>query len=351
VRSLARGSWFAVPAAGLVLLACTTFSTDESVVPAPDAEAGASSGANGDAGGADGGADGGDDRPFGKPTVLAAGEKSPRAIVLDAEALYWQTEGDAPASGEIVRLDRGGGGLRRMLHGGVDTGNLLTADGAALYWGQSEGGAGNGRVGTLKKDGTAFRVYAPTQYAYQGLAVDALHLYAVDALGALYSSPKETGLDPLALRPNDADARAITQGGDFILLRTGSTIVRVSKSGAGIIDFAKGTVPVTAMVADATRLYWVTEMDGRVRALELTKPGVAPAELARDQKNPSAVAVSGGFVYWANRGDGSIMRAPVVGGTAQAVALAQPDPVGIAADEHGVFWTNAGDGTVVGVTR
>jgi hypothetical protein len=105
------------------------------------------------------------------------------------------------------------------------------------------------------------------------------------------------------------------------------------------------------MVADAVNLYWVSEPMGTVSKLDLKKAGGNPIAIASGQRSPTAIALGGGNVYWTNRGDGTVMQAPIAGGEPVVLAKDQKEPVGIAADNDAVVWTNAGDGTVMMVRR
>jgi hypothetical protein len=63
---------------------------------------------------------------------------------------------------------------------------------------------------------------------------------------------------------------------------------------------------------------------------------------------PQGMATDGSYVYWTNYDpNGSVMKAPVGGGTATTLAPAQNKPVFVAVDSTSVYWTNAGDGTVM----
>jgi len=57
--------------------------------------------------------------------------------------------------------------------------------------------------------------------------------------------------------------------------------------------------------------------------------------------------VDGSAVYWADFFFGRVMKAPLGGGEAVAIACNQASPAGIALDATHVYWTNFGDGTIM----
>jgi hypothetical protein len=63
------------------------------------------------------------------------------------------------------------------------------------------------------------------------------------------------------------------------------------------------------------------------------------------QQGADYLAVDSANVYWTNYNDGSVMRAPVGGGTATTLASGQKFTLAITVDATRVFWTNTGNPT------
>ena len=145
---------------------------------------------------------------------------------------------------------------------------------------------------------------------------------------------------------------------------------------------AEGQVGATAMVADATRVYWiaghqlrsVSTCGGQVTALadvggasvlaanlthlfvgggpdpgitRVPKTGGAPLSLSKTA-NVRAMAVDAADVFWAeastNLGEGSVRRLPVDGGTEEVLVDRQMQPISVALSGDDVIWGNGASG-------
>ena len=108
------------------------------------------------------------------------------------------------------------------------------------------------------------------------------------------------------------------------------------------------------VTVDADAVYWSTyNSPGTVMRAPLA--GGTPVTLAEGQDGPRNIAVFGASAYWINlwifgSNTGAVLTAPVAGGTPAPLASAQDDPNGIAVDETNVYWTNLG-GTVMKLAK
>ena len=96
------------------------------------------------------------------------------------------------------------------------------------------------------------------------------------------------------------------------------------------------------LAVDAANVYWTA--GGKL--LAVAKAGGAAREVTAPVA-AGAIATDGAFVFWNDQTKGTIMKAPVAGGPAIVVAKEQHQPSSVAVDGANVYWANAklgGDG-------
>jgi hypothetical protein len=99
------------------------------------------------------------------------------------------------------------------------------------------------------------------------------------------------------------------------------------------------------LVTDSTNLYWVDSSGGVVQ--EVSSQGGAALTLASGQSQPTGIACGEGYVFWTNKGDGTIRH--VFPGDAGGAAVIATDPPGVANIVFSfpyLYWTNAAAGTI-----
>ncbi|MDP8998984.1 MAG: hypothetical protein M3O46_02620, partial [Myxococcota bacterium] len=85
--------------------------------------------------------------------------------------------------------------------------------------------------------------------------------------------------------------------------------------------------------------------------------GGTPSALVTGQNNPQYVVVDTNYVYWTNEGamtggNGTVMKAPARGGASVALAVGQNRPLGISIDATHVYWTDYfTPGTVMKISK
>ena len=132
------------------------------------------------------------------------------------------------------------------------------------------------------------------------------------------------------------------------------SVTKVLKDGSSDAPsvLASGQIGDTGIVVYAANVYWVNEGyagDGTV--MSVPKDGSSPpASLASGQNVPEFIAADNTSVYWANEGDGTVMKVSVRDSTLTTLASGQKQPGGIAVDATSVYWTVPGDGTVMKVS-
>lgn len=118
--------------------------------------------------------------------------------------------------------------------------------------------------------------------------------------------------------------------------------------------------PAEIAVTDAF-VFWTNEaIDGAESSGSIMRSSLSGEDvtaIATAQAHPRSLAVSGGFVYWANFGtmpkppattntDGAILRAPVGGGTAEVLVAGEESPEQLAVDATNVYWSVPWTGTI-----
>ncbi len=92
---------------------------------------------------------------------------------------------------------------------------------------------------------------------------------------------------------------------------------------------------------DAAAVYWTND-GGTVMKAPLE--GGSPVALAEGQRNPRKLAIDAESVYWTND-DGSVKKVPLGGGDPETLATGQDHPLGITVDATSVYWMNSAAGT------
>jgi hypothetical protein len=121
------------------------------------------------------------------------------------------------------------------------------------------------------------------------------------------------------------------------------------------VTLAFGQNGALGIAVDATSVYFTTFYDdGAVMKVPLA--GGTAIALASAQDSPMSLVVDGVNVYWTNWDGGTVMAAPIGGGSATTLASGQSSPQGIVVDATSVYFTTGGtsaanydDGTVMKV--
>ena len=288
---------------------------------------------------------------FGKPVVLTTGQNGPRGLTLSATHVIWTNfEGNS-----VARAPRNHDGTIVTPFTGADKNSPLdvVAYGTNIAW--------------LRKDGI---IESPTGGLTSGncgggavglrLSQNANDLLYTERCSDTYvwrvpkSAPSTRAI--IALSPlSDAFGALATDGLSVYVAKTTSIAV-IGDPDAGPRTFAITTNVLTIdMTVDDNFVYWLGG-DGTVNRLAKTAFTKPPQVLATGQAGLARLALQGGELFWTAGGsggpNGKIMRAPADGSRAPDVlAEGQNEPFGIAADITGVYWANHGDGTIMKLPR
>lgn len=116
---------------------------------------------------------------------------------------------------------------------------------------------------------------------------------------------------------------------------------------------ASGDIPWHVEV-DGTRIYWSEQgsSPGTGKVMSASKiDGSGSTVIAMNQAGPQGLAVDATSVYWANKEDGTIHKAPLGGGASTVLAQGQLAPANVVVDAKYVYWTDPKADLVVRVAK
>jgi hypothetical protein len=102
--------------------------------------------------------------------------------------------------------------------------------------------------------------------------------------------------------------------------------------------------PRSVVVYDASLAWTIggdVDYDGELWTSELS--GASPRMLASALAQPRGLAANRTFIYWVNRGDGTVHRVRWDGTGSTELVSGTPTPNAIALDSERVYWTEAGN--------
>jgi hypothetical protein len=252
-----------------------------------------------------------------RPTVLASIDgaggipHAPSALAIDANNVYWTTSTSVQSCGIA-----GCGCAPKTIASGLSQPPALTVAGGRVYWSVwANGSPFTGQIESCPSGGCAS---APALLAGAlggplGLAVDTTDVYWVNT----YASGS---LMECALGGCDA----------------GPTTLWSADGGA---------TQSTAVVVDATNLYWTNGGQGTVMQCAKANCASTVIALASGQANPSGIAIDPGFVYWRTS---NVYRC-AIGGCGNSPDLVATAPftgfqwdAPLAANSTHVFWVQNG---------
>lgn len=147
------------------------------------------------------------------------------------------------------------------------------------------------------------------------------------------------------LAPNQGFPQAIALDDTHVYWATAGSIMRIPKSGAAQPTLvAGGYLGTENMVVDATHVYWNSFGSGSVT--RWNKQTGEETTIYQGTIGGSGIAIHGGYLYWSVAHaeilpDGSLLRAPLGGGTTETLATAL-SPYDITVDATHVYWADAG---------
>jgi len=289
-------------------------------------------------------------------TPLAGNQLTPWGLVVDANKVFWVSEGSAPDQGVLYSLPVTGGSPSTLADG--QNGPVQVFDDTDyVYWTNFQGG---GAVKRVRKNGTDLLQLSLASGPW-GLFVDSTHVYWTNTSDGTIRRVMKAGGQPEILVTGESAPRGIAvDATSMYWTNTASGALRkANKDGSSVTTLASGQSYPLAIAIDSGRVYWTdvgtyqagkcTAADGKIVAID--KDGSNQQELATGQACPLGLTRDDITLYWTNTGtvtagtynyDGTIMRMGVDGSNQQLVASGQDRPYGIDVNSTTVFWTNQG---------
>jgi hypothetical protein len=228
-----------------------------------------------------------------QPVVLVSGPSLVHALAVDAQSLYFTSDGFP--SGSVQKMSLSGGAVTTLVSG-VATPQGIAVDATFVYWASEYGNT----ISRIPIGGGAPTTLLSGVTDAMGVAVDA---------SAIYFSTIDTG----------SVWKAPLSGGSPVLLGT-------TTAAAG---------GVTGVAVDAGHLYFGTYST----VAQVPLAGGATTTLVTGANDAISVAVDDTFLYWTDLYGGGLMRQPLAGGPATTlVPGSSAYSEGIAVDAEAIYF-------------
>jgi hypothetical protein len=290
--------------------------------------------------------------------TLVSGQDTPSLLRTDAVNLYWYAT--PAAGGAIMKVPTGGGTPVSMTFSSVSQPSCLAVDPTYVYY-TSYGSAYRMLISSVGVQPAQVPIPAslvPTDTFYECVAAS--------ATGTVYSAVTTgtgafTGVVRMPASGTAAAFPTTCAGAMYTVVANSTTAYAVCTSGPtgnlfsvsltdGTTSGSLATGIFGGFAIDASNVYWI--QSGGVVKMPL--PSGSPQMLAAIGSGAQiGIALDANYVYWTENdpSNGSVMRVPIRGGTAVALATGQSSPGGIASDASYVYWTTdgvqSGSGAVV----
>jgi hypothetical protein len=300
-----------------------------------------------------------------QPVELATGPKQGWCLELSADTVYWTASGDTAVTtdDQLLTTPKGGGSATPLVSGKGQP-RCLSLDGSSMAWTSLDGSLWVGSAsGTNAKQLTS----APNAYGLH-LASGFVYYTTLQTPGSVLRIPFTGGTpqtlaynqtNPVQVVADDASGYAyFTTRGSGPAYADG-TLSRVALAGGTVEVLAPNLTNARGVTVYGTSAFWTARgtegsyTDGTVGRVDLANLSITT--LATGLNGPGrGIAVDASDVYvttTALSGDGTILRIPVAGGSAEPVATAQAAPADLAIDDIAVYWVNETTGTVMRLAK
>jgi hypothetical protein len=273
----------------------------------------------------------------GTVTTVASGLHSPDSLSVDSTNAYWSEYGTTSSSngtqsynndGAIVQAPLVGGGTVTTIASMQTYPGGVTVNGSTVYWTVQGDMTANGAVLSVPVGGGTVSTIEMSQASPLTLTTDGTNVYWGN-YGTFNNN-------------NDYN-------GD-------GAILQAPVAGGTVVTIASSQLQPAAIAVDATNIYWATQgglntstgapVPNSGTIVKAPVGGGTPVTLASSQDWPTGLAIDSQNVYWVNTGsgmnDGEIVVVPIAGGTPATLVYSGVNPTGLALTSTGILWTDTG---------
>jgi hypothetical protein len=296
------------------------------------------------------------------PCVLATGLDRPFLMTSDISNVYWTEFGDSlgAGNGSVKACPIAGCGASPVIYAqGVTNPRGIAVDGRNVYWGSATFGGVVGGIWSCPLSATTCSptMLAPAGTPY-GVAVDAAFVYWVDLYDkTAHRVPKAGGPDAggdtvlwdASVSLTDQPFQCVVDGPFLYFMDYSENAFRLSVNGGAPAFLGNGNNGSIygnsfGITTDSTSVYFGG--NGLIlRADKLTIDSGVP--IATTVPDPSGLAYdqSTGMLYWANWGsgsanDGTVGKLVTDGGGALVLAASLATPTAVTVSGNYVFWVS-----------
>lgn len=282
-----------------------------------------------------------------KPELVADQENLPLGLAVSGAWVYWSSRGTGAPDGTIKRTHVTGPPMNQAtIAAGLINPSQVAVDADHVYW-TSNAAMGAVYCSSLAGGGD-MHVVATQQTLPVGIVVAGGMVYwtAWGATGLVRKSPAGCAFSPPA--PSDVATDLVSPS---LLAATEKTLFVTEFTSSGrvmSIDLKTEQkmprmsgldTPNGIVVRDGDVCFTTSVHDGSVFCPDISS---GYKEVALHQDTPATIAVDSidGTLYWANQGDGTIMKYVAGAALPDKVASGQHSPTGIVVAGNYVYWTN-----------
>ncbi len=273
-----------------------------------------------------------------KAEQLAGSLKSPKAIAVDGQFVYFVE--DDNEDGTVGKVPKTGGSVTTLATK-LPEPTAIEVDNTHAYWLERNNGK-NGSIKRVAKGGGSVLVVATGfKNAQNHLALDDTHVYFGDGKegggGQIKKAPKGGGATVTLIDEgilNLATAVDVDESWVYFHNDKGS-IMRIGKNGGAPQTLGGGDASAMFLLGDT--LYFGEYSKENIKSVP--KIGGAVTKLTGSADSVAEVVADANHVYWAeHNSNGQIARVPVGGGAVEQI-YNQANTRGVALDATHVYWS------------
>ena len=290
-----------------------------------------------------------------KPKILATVASFYYAVIAtDERSIYFS--GDSEDG--IWKMPLAGGVKVTLVTESASSISTMAVDATRVYWSIDDYSTAplTSVIKAVSIDGGNPTTLVTVPRVESNLVVHGGNLYwnSLDTRASFMTMPatggpptiRATGVQSFRLAVDDSDLYfVVSESSDT----TKGAVKKMPLAGGAPITLASGQAPQeTALVVDATHVYWTSFADGHGVVMKVPKEGGTAVTLATVQAWPRYLTVDATSAYWTTPGlpggpvdGGAVMKAPLAGGGPTTVLAAkQWAPGPIAVNGTKLYWLN-----------